>query len=179
MLYHLANKTSDYPYINHHRKLYGNVPLWVLSGGLSFGTLSKFYAVLTSDLQVKISKNFDGVNEHQLETYLRVMTKFRNVCAHNERLFCYRTQNDIPNTLVHRKLAIPQKGSQFIYGKKDLFAVVIAFSYLLPDGDFSKFIRKLKKIISHYLCHSTAISESELHRLMGFPPNWNSIINVK
>ena len=63
--------------------------------------------------------------------------------------------------------------------KIDLFAVVIAFSYLLPDGDFSKFIRKLKKITSHYLRHSTAITESELHRLMGFPPNWNSIINAK
>ena len=129
----LANRNSDYPYINHQRTNYGNVPLWVLVSGITFGSLSKFYSYTTQDLKVKISKNFDKVNEKQLEQYLTVITKFRNVCAHNERLYSYKTRNDIPNTTIHQKLGISKNGSQYVCGKHDLFALVIAFRYLLPD----------------------------------------------
>ena len=37
----------------------------------------------TPNLQTKVSKNFDKINEKELLQYLQVLTKFRNVCAHN------------------------------------------------------------------------------------------------
>ena len=110
-LNNLATKTSNYAYINHQRMTYGNVPLWVLVNGLSFGTVSKFYVLVTQDIRAKVSKNFDFVNEKQLSQFLKVATKFRNVCAHNERLFSYQTKNDIPNTAVHESFSIPKKGN--------------------------------------------------------------------
>lgn len=171
----LANRNSDYPYINHQRTTYGNVPLWVLVSGITFGTLSKFYSFTTHDIRVKISKNFDKVNEKQLEQYLSVITKFRNVCAHNERLYSYTTKNDIPNTTLHQKLGIQKIGSQYTYGKRDLFALVIAFRYLLPDNDFKKFKASLSRIIKHYLETSGALSETDLYQYMGFPNNWKKI----
>lgn len=175
----LANRNSDYPYINHQRNTYGNVPLWVLVNGITFGTLSKFYSFTTQDLKVKVSKNFDKVNEKQLEQYLSVITKFRNVCAHNERLYSYQTRNDIPNTSIHQKLCIPQNGTQYICGKHDLFAVVIAFRYLLPDADFKKFKVSLSRILKHYLESSGAMSETDLYRYMGFPSNWKKISSYR
>lgn len=175
----LANRNSDYPYINHQRNTYGNVPLWVLVNGITFGTLSKFYSFTTQDLKVKVSKNFDKVNEKQLEQYLSVITKFRNVCAHNERLYSYQTRNDIPNTSIHQKLCIPQNGTQYICGKHDLFAVVIAFRYLLPDADFKKFKTSLSRILKHYLESSGAMSETDLYRYMGFPSNWKKISSYR
>ena len=39
------------------------------------------------------------------------------------------------------------QGSQYQYGKNDLFAVVIAFRYLLPDKDFRLFKKRLAKSI--------------------------------
>lgn len=171
----LVYHNSDYPYLNHHRQTHGNIPLWVLVNCITFGSLSKFYAFTTSDIRVKISKNFASVNEKQLEQYLSVITKFRNVCAHNERLFSYKTKNDIPNTVLHRKLNIPLRGTQYIYGKNDLFAIVIAFRYLLSPKDFRKFKQSLKKIIKHYFDSSSALTESSLFELMGFPVNWDKI----
>ncbi len=171
----LATRNSDYPYIVHHRNAYGNVPLWVLFNGISFGTLSKFYFLMTSDLKVKVSKNFSRVNEKQLEQFLSVVTKFRNVCAHNERLFSYQTRNDIPNTPLHKNLGISQKGTQYISGKRDLFSVVIAFRYLLANDDFKKFKQSLSKILDHYFAASNAISETSLYEQMGFPANWKDI----
>lgn len=104
----LANRNSDYPYINHQRKAYGNVPLWVLINGVTFGSLSKFYKFTTQDIQSKVARNFEKVNQKQLEQYLGVMTKFRNVCAHGERLYSYKTRDDIPDTALHQKLEIPR-----------------------------------------------------------------------
>ena len=67
------------------------------------------------------------VNQKQLERFLSVLTKYRNVCAHSDRLFTYRTVDQILDTPLHAKLNIPRQGNQYIYGKQDLFAVVIAF----------------------------------------------------
>ncbi len=175
MLSSLVQSNTDYPYINHHRQAHHNIPLWVLVNCITFGSLSKFYALTAPDIQVKISKNFASVNEKQLEQYLSVITKFRNVCAHNERLFSYKTRNDIPDTVLHQKLNIPQQGSQFIYGKRDLFSIVIAFRYLLSAKDFRKFKQALTKIIRHYFNSSSALTDCTLYELMGFPANWNKI----
>lgn len=175
----LANRNSDYPYINHQRQTYRNVPLWVLVGGLSFGSLSKFYSYITDDLKVKVSKHFDQVNEKQLEQYLRVITKYRNVCAHNERLFSYQTRNDIPDTALHQKLGIAKTGTQYSCGKHDLFAVVISFRYLLSSHDFAKFKLALTQIINHYISSSQALSEADLYDYMGFPTNWKKISTYK
>lgn len=175
----LANKNSDYPYINHQRLNYGNVPLWVLVNGLTFGTLSKFYALVQPDIRTKVSENFESIREKQLTQYLKVITKFRNVCAHNERLFSFQTKNDIPDTILHKKLWIPQKGSQYLYGKRDLFALVIAFRYLLPNEDFKKFKRSLLRIFAAYFAKPHALPQAKIYALMGFPPNWKSITRYR
>ena len=155
------------------------MPLWVLVSGITFGSLSKFYSFTTQDLKVKVSKNFEKVNEKQLEQYLTVITKFRNVCAHNERLYSYQTKNDIPNTAIHQKLGISQNGSQYVCGKHDLFALVIAFRYLLPDEDFKKFKASLSRILKHYLDSTGAMSEADLYQYMGFPSNWKKISSYR
>lgn len=175
----LANHNSDYPYINHQRQAYGNVPLWVLFNGVTFGSLSKFYGFTTQDIQSKVAKNFDKVNQKQLEQYLSVITKYRNVCAHGERLFSYQTRNDIPGTALHAKLGIPKNGSQYIMGKHDLFAVVITFRYLLPSEDFTRFKASLTSVIQHYLRSPGAMSDIDLYRYMGFPSNWKKLTAYK
>ena len=179
MLDKLANHNHDYPYINHQRNKYSNVPLWVLVSCLTFGSLSKFYILSTQDLRAKISKNFDGVNEKQLHQYLTVITKVRNVCAHNERLYSYHTKDAIPDTPLHAKLGISKKGTEYKYGKRDLFALVIAFRYLLPNDDFKKFKKSLIRIIKHYLKTSSFLTENELNKMMGFPNNWKQITKFK
>jgi len=176
---HLANRNSDYPYINHQRETYGNVPLWVLVSGITFGSLSKFYSFVTPDIKVKISKNFEKVNEKQLEQHLSVITKFRNVCAHNERLYSYKTKNDIPSTDIHKKLGIQKNGSQYVFGKHDLFSVVISFRYLLSDEDFKKFKSSLSRILKRYVDSTNAMTETDLYKYMGFPTNWKKISTYK
>lgn len=103
------------------------MPLWVLVNALPLGSVSKIYCFPKFSIQTKVCKDFDNLNERQLEQILSVVTKFRNVCAHGERLFSYRTSDSIGDLLLHQRLEIPKKSSEYIYGKHDLFAVVNFF----------------------------------------------------
>lgn len=38
-----VTRPTDYNYINHAQRKYGNVPLWVLTNALTFGNISKMY----------------------------------------------------------------------------------------------------------------------------------------
>ena len=172
----LANRNSDYPYINHQWQAYENVPLWVLFNGVSFVTLSKFYSFTTQDIQCDVAKSFDKVNQRQLAQYLGVITKFRNVCAHGERLYSYQTyNNEIPDTALHNKLGIPKNGTQYRFEKHGLFVVVIALRYLLPNDDLKRFRMSLKPSIQNYLKAPGAMVAETLYQYMGFPSNWSKI----
>ena len=179
ILSYQANKNTEHNYVVHQRKVYHNVPLWVLTNTLTYGQIYRFYALLPFQLQSGISKDFPGVNEKNLERYLKILTLFRNVCAHNERLYSFRTQIDFPDTMLHQKLNIPKKGNQYLSGKRDLFGLVIAFRYLLPKQDFLEFKRALIGIINKYIKNSGQISESSLLDIMGFSANWKDITRYR
>lgn len=179
ILSYQANKNQEHPYVVHQRNVYHNVPLWVLVNTLTYGQASKFYTLLPFRIQSNISKDFPHINEKVLERYLKILTLFRNVCAHNERLYSFRTQVDFPDTKLHAKLGIPKKGIQYIYGKRDLFGLVIAFRYLLPNSSFLEFKRSFIKILRTYQKQSQQIEENTLLHMMGFPENWKNITRYK
>ena len=164
---HHAATTTDYAYINYYRNTYDNIPLWVLVNVLTFGNLSKMYQVFPQSLQSKVCKDIGTVNRKQMEQFLSILTKFRNVCAHGERLFTYRTVDAIADLPIHKKLNIPMDVEQYIYGKKDLFAAVIAFRYLLPSADFRIFKRRLTRLIDQTKDSITHVTETELLHYMG------------
>jgi len=172
-------RSTTYHYVTHNRNTYGNVPLWVLVKVLTFGNISKMYQCFTQDLQIDISKNFENVNEKELMQYLRVLTKFRNVCAHNERLFSFITKDDIPDTVIHAKMKIAKKGTQYVYGKKDLYSAVIAFRYLLQKEDFYKFKRLLSRTIDTFITQTSNVTMNELLHEMGFPESWKKVSSFK
>ena len=171
-----VTKPTDYHYINHSQKKYGNVPLWVLTNALTFGNISKMYMLLPQDIQSKVSRNYQCINESQMTSILTVLVKFRNVCAHGERLFTYRTVDSIPDLPIH---VIPQKGVQYVNGKNDLFSVVIALKYMLSDYWYKSFIKELKSLIEKYLKKHDSISEQELYERMGFPENWKKVTRYR
>lgn len=174
---YIIHKT-DYPYINHTKAKHGNLPLWVLVNALTFGNISKMYLLLPQGIQINISKNYKFLNEKQLGQITTVLTKFRNACAHGERLFTYRTVDSIPDLVIHKKLNIAKKGNQYVCGKNDLFSVVISLRYLLPDHMFMEYKQALSKLINNYLKISP-VNTTDFLKEMGFPENWGNITRYK
>ena len=166
---------SHYNYITHYANLYGNVPLWVATNALTFGQISKLYQYIPNDIQYKVSREFENVSERQLHQFIRVLTSCRNVCAHGERLFSFKINETIPDTILHTKLNIPKHNGQFICGKHDLFGVLIALRYLLNENEFKALKLSLTKLIYTALNNCPHISLDKLLQQMGFPENWSKI----
>lgn len=174
MLSKLATQPTDYPYINHHQTAHGNVPLWVLTGAITFGSMSKMFGFLPQSLQSQVCR-YHPLNIRQLDQLLIILTQYRNACAHGERLFSHSTYKDIPDLPIHSKMHIPQQGNQYLYGKHDLFSVVIALKYLLSKKAFMGFVRDLSKEIELFSKKCNSLPIEELLESMGFPANWKSI----
>lgn len=172
----LLNKVTSYPYIEHYKRTHKNVPLWVLVKALTFGTLSKMYKFSKFQVQSMISKEYAGLNEAKLSQVLEVLTDFRNVCAHNERLFSHKcAKKDIPDLLLHRKLRIKKNGQEYSCGKRDYFSVVIAFRYMLDKKDFLIYKKELVNLILKVTKETHQIPIERLLGLMGMPVNWKDI----
>lgn len=170
---------SQYAYISHHSNTYDNVPLWVAMNAFTFGQVSKMFQYITNDVQYKISQKFEHITERELHQFITVLARCRNVCAHGERLFSFRIHETIPNTLLHKKLQIPQKNGNYQYGKQDLFAVVISLRYLISGEDFKIFKAALTKLINKVLKQCPHLSRTQLLNAMGFPDNWGKITRYK
>ena len=141
--------------------------------------LIKMFEFLPQNMQGTICQDFGNVKKNEMIKYLKVLTLYRNVCAHNEKLFSYHTYIDIPDTLLHKKLGISKNGSKYIYGKNDLFSVVIAFRYLLPKADFLLFKKQLLHIFGHYEKQNSNLKLNDLFKYMGFPNNWKGITKFR
>ena len=54
-----------------------------------------------------------------------------------------RTQVSIGNTLYHKLLNVPKMDGEYIYGKNDLFALIIILKDLLTEKDFKMMMNEI------------------------------------
>ena len=82
----LARYTIKKDYINHYVVKEGYVPLWVLVNAISFSRLSTFYNLMKQKERIEVSQHW-GIQETDLISYIEVLAFFRNICAHDDRLY--------------------------------------------------------------------------------------------
>lgn len=81
-------------YIEHYVKEYGYLPLWVVSKCITFGTASAFFDYQSQSVKTRacvalseaLSK--DVIKQRSLAYAFHTLPEFRNICAHEERLYC-------------------------------------------------------------------------------------------
>lgn len=110
------------------------------------------------------------------DNYLKQITYFRNVCAHDERFYNYQGI-PIGYSSVHAKMGIPQPptNSNRFPGSKDLLSILIIFRALLDNAALMKIVAELDSaftVLSNGL-HSIHISSVQTE--MGFPTNWTDV----
>lgn len=105
-------KGQEKPYITHCiREHGGEVPLWVLTNTMTFGQVNWFYrtgaAKFRGAVRTSLEQNY-AANGHKTECTLDTdnldarlgrIKDFRNICAHDERLYCARPRGRANNTL--------------------------------------------------------------------------------
>lgn len=79
--------------IGHYIKKYRSVPLWVLSRCITFGSMSAFYDLQKLKVKQRACEYLadttgNEISPNQLRQAYKVLSQFRNICAHEERLYC-------------------------------------------------------------------------------------------
>ena len=178
----LSNKISkqrNNP-VTHYIEKYQHCPLWVLVNYLTFGEISKLYKVCENDVRLEIakeiSKNYKreyGVNIHisseMLDECLGSFVMYRNVCAHDERLYNYKGK--FAEGALNRALLTN------LLSNKNLFSILILIKLFAKKVDYKNFIKKYEIIFNKYNKKFTTISIEEIKNICGYDTEW--IINNK
>ena len=161
----------------HYINNYGYVPFWVVVKVLSFGLISELFTILKYEDQKEIAEIY-GVNVNSLLVYLPILANFRNLCAHEDIMYDHKTQRVIDDTRYHMYLDIPKMDGEYIYGKDDLFALVIILKQLLREEDFTLMINELSYEMDILDGKLVTISIDKVLDRMGFPTNFRNIARM-
>ena len=161
----------------HYIKNYGYVPMWVLVKVLSFGIVCELYSVLKKEDQIEIASVFNVSTEY-LEDFLPILANYRNLCAHEDIMFDHKTEKVIPDTEYHEKLNIFKMDDEYIYGKNDIFAVIIMLKYLLRKEDFRVMLKEIdyeKELLDSRI---DSIPIEKILDRMGIPKNYLDLLDL-
>ena len=162
---------------SHYISNYGYIPPWIVVKVLSFGIVSELYGILKVENQKEIAEIF-GVNYQDLSSYLMLLSNYRNLCAHEDIVFEHRTQKPIYNTKYHQLLDIDVMDGEYIYGKEDLFAIIIIFKQLLRKDDFSLLLSEISYEVDILARKLKVIPIEKVLDRMGFPKNYKELARL-
>lgn len=174
----ISEQSGKHNAVTHYVKEYGYVPLWVLVNVLEFGKISKFYGILKLQDRQAVSREF-GIQENVFKSYLRLMSIFRNICAHDERLYNSKLgTTEIVTGPIHTRLAIPRVNGKPTCGTNDLFALLICIKEFLPNrtrGEFAETIKQIDKELDKLQSKLHTANINDILSMMGFPANWKTL----
>ncbi|MDY5128213.1 Abi family protein [Actinotignum sp. GS-2025f] len=161
-----TQKRSREAFVKHHQDAYnGQMPIWVITEILQFGSLISLYLLAPFKLQVQVA-NLYSTRVDTLGSWLRVMNSLRNICAHHARLW-------------NRKMAVtPATNLRNSCGKlkpclgrpEKLFTSLSIAVYLLEHRGFTEEIRAIARVLTEFPTGIPGCSISD----MGAPPDWQS-----
>ena len=170
----ISGAISKKSYIKHYMLNYGFVPLWVLVNAVSLGRLSQFYSLMNQSIRIKVAKHWN-IQEEDLNQYIKTLAFYRNLCAHDERIYNSRCSQDIPDCFIHNTLNILNINGRYSYGKNDLFSLIIVLKILLPSDDFINMCNKIDGRMRSLSMKISHINYVDIFNSMGFPSNWIQI----
>ena len=162
----------------HYISNYGYVPLWILVKLLSFGMINELYSILKPDDKLAIAEYYN-LDVETLGIYIALLSNYRNLCAHEDIVYDHRTQKEIPDTRYHMELDVPTTNDEYVYGKNDIFAVIIMLKCMLTESDFTDFVNEVSYDLDLLDGRVNIIPQSKILDRMGFPSNWEEIAKIK
>lgn len=154
---HGKARRSERDCIVHYRESHGGVPIWVLVNDMTFGNMEHFFNLMKPEEQKAVCKRITevtgktGSREYgyfdtgEARIGLNLIVKARNMCAHDERLYCARI------------------------GKRQQATYVQLLRYVsryLPEKEFDAMTQDLAATVSRYSGKSETVGH--ILRKMGF-----------
>lgn len=153
---------SKSDFIVHYRNTYGAVPIWVLVNDLTFGNIEHFFNLMKPKDKSAVCKmivdstgrtgsrklGFFSVDDARVS--IEVLVKFRNVCVHDERLYCAKVGgrknvNYIRMVWMLERYLTENEFRQFITGLAELlmrYVETYAIKHVLNQIGFIELLQK-------------------------------------
>lgn len=173
----------------HYLNNYKELPLWVLIKKMTLGETYHFFDILQPDTKKTIIQEFlkEYSKEHNYQLphctnnlpahfvdILKFINTFRNICAHDERLF-----NTVARERRNRAFSITHfHKSQPLTFKSRLFDCILLLGFFLPKNDYKKLVALLSDEISALNKKLPPNYFNETLIQMGFPRNWKNQIQL-
>ncbi len=175
---------NNHPSISWYKKKYGFYPFWVISNILTLGTISKIYSKMKEKDRITISKIYNLPHDY-LSSYLIHINLVRNICAHNDVLYRYKSINSLPQKIKKVKdeylkynILINQKTGRFERGTNDFLALIFIFKFMLPKEDYNLFKTQFLSIMNKLSSQVNSIVFDIILNEMGLDDNWKEIIKI-
>ena len=151
--------------------------MWVLVKVLSFGLVCELFSILKKEDQVAVADTF-GVSVEYMNEFLPILSNYRNLCAHEDIVFDHKTEKYIDDNEYHRKLRINKMDGEYIYGKNDIFAVIIMLKYLLRKSEFRVMLKEIEYEIEKLDGAVDSIPIEKILDRMGIPEDYMDLVNM-
>ena len=161
----------------HYIYNYGYIPLWILVKVLSFGIVCELFNILRQEDKVEVADIF-GIGTREMDEYLPILSNYRNLCAHEDIVYENKTEKFISDTIYHEKMRIDKVNGEYIYGKNDIFSLIIILKSLLKEAEFRKMIKEIEYEIELLDSRIDSIPIEKILDRMGLPENYLEIIDL-
>ena len=149
--------------ITHYTSKYGFVPPWVVTKILSLGTISKFYGLMKQQDRQEISKLF-SINDRMLRNILGNLTSVRNIAAHDDRLYTYRSTFYIR---LDKSKKSPNKALH-----TNMYIIIKSLELLLENVQITEMKNLITKELNVLKDSLTSITIEEVLKVMGFDKDY-------
>lgn len=167
-------KESNSGIYSHFISLGREIPVWAATSFFDFGTVRTFYSCLEDSLAFDIA-NYYSINKTELISFLSNINMYRNVCAHDNRIMRYmifKKEFSISNTKIHSNMNLnTDSKNEYIVGKRDLFALLISFKYLLREEIFTAFFNKINSLFQELKSKLNTIPIEDIYKEYRLPLN--------
>lgn len=160
-----VNKEIDENYkkhsaIKHYKDKYDFVPPFVLTKILTFGAISRYYGLLKQPDRQSVSKYFK-LSDKLLKQILINLTMVRNICAHSDRLFCFRSKFYIAFKNI-------EKDYKRDGNSTNLYMIIKCMQVMLDEEKFKEFETLFNIEVDRLKEKLKSININDIFRIMGF-----------
>lgn len=167
--------------IKHHINQYDTVPFWVIINELDLGTVKHMYIHSDNKVRNKVAKRlyeymyentndstYTRLNPNIVDTVLHCINDLRNCCAHNNKLWDFKTRDSIPFIPPIYK-NVSSSGNT----RSDCFSIFLSLQLMLSSEEFKELNNSIRNQMIIAKNKINSININIVLKKYGFPNDWH------
>lgn len=169
--------------VKHHIQNHDGVPLWVLVKYLTIGNTQYLFNLLNEPIRNSIAKDFSIkynneyhtsviVTPDDLDAILKTTNYFRNICAHEDRLYNFKIHKPSKSSKISSIIGVENK----LLDRGSLFTMISFLKIVLSKDDYEVLVDLFDHALNLYSKDFVSISLDNILNEMCFPLDWKELL---